>query len=210
MKPYYEQDGITIYHGDAFDLLPELEADAIITDPPYGTGWVRGGESVGKFKAKNHEAGWDKFSTAWIGLARAKRHAIFTHDAGIPELARRLPAFRLRFYVKSNPRPAMRGLDAPSVEPIFIHPRVFYSKGPAHREAYNGDCKFHPTQKPVEIMAWLIRDMTLPNDVILDPFMGSGTTLWAAKQLGRRAIGIEAEEKYCTIAAERCAQGVLL
>jgi len=67
----------------------------------------------------------------------------------------------------------------------------------------------HPTQKPVELMRFFMRLHTDPADLILDPFMGSGTTLVAAKQLGRRAIGIEIEEKYCAVAVERLAQGVL-
>ncbi len=67
----------------------------------------------------------------------------------------------------------------------------------------------HPTQKPVELMRRLVRFFTLPGDTILDPFMGSGTTLRAAKDLGRKAIGIEIEEEYCEIAANRMAQAVL-
>jgi DNA modification methylase len=66
--------------------------------------------------------------------------------------------------------------------------------------------KFHPTQKPVELMRWCL---TFTEGVVVDPFMGSGTTLRAAKDLGRKAIGIELEERYCEIAAQRCAQDVL-
>ena len=67
----------------------------------------------------------------------------------------------------------------------------------------------HPTTKPLPLMAEIVRDFTQPSDTILDPFMGSGTTLVAAKRLGRKAIGIEREEKYCEIAAKRLAQGAL-
>ena len=68
--------------------------------------------------------------------------------------------------------------------------------------------RFHPTQKPVDLMAWCINHAPKA-DTILDPFMGSGTTLVAAKQLGRRAVGIEIEEKYCAIAVQRLAQEVM-
>ena len=67
----------------------------------------------------------------------------------------------------------------------------------------------HPTQKPEALMSWVLGLRWTPPGTILDPFMGSGTTLVAAKQLGRKAIGIEIEEKYCEIAVKRLAQGVL-
>lgn len=82
--------------------------------------------------------------------------------------------------------------------------------GPAKlfRRRVVGYCKEHPTQKPLELMHWCLN--FVPNaQTILDPFMGSGTTLRAAKDLGRKAIGIEIEEKYCEIAVKRLAQGVL-
>ena len=70
-----------------------------------------------------------------------------------------------------------------------------------------GKPRLHPTEKPISLMTQIID--TMPPGVILDPFMGSGTTLRAAKDLGRRAIGIEIDERYCEIAVRRLAQGVL-
>lgn len=67
----------------------------------------------------------------------------------------------------------------------------------------------HPTQKPLALLSRIVRSMVPVDGSVLDPFMGSGTTLRAAKDLGRRAIGIEIEERYCEIAANRLAQGVL-
>ncbi len=69
--------------------------------------------------------------------------------------------------------------------------------------------KFHKNEKPMQLMGRLIRWLSDPDQTILDPFCGSGTTLRAAKDLGRKSIGVEVEEKYCEIAAKRCAQEVL-
>ena len=72
-----------------------------------------------------------------------------------------------------------------------------------------GEARVHPTQKPLWLMREWIELFTKPGDIILDPFMGSGTTLRAAKDLGRRAIGIEIDERFCRAAIERMRQSVL-
>lgn len=96
--------------------------------------------------------------------------------------------------------------------------RKFEDRGPVMRDAdrcpsswqkFNRDRGLHPTQKPIRLMDYLIRTYSNPREIVFDPFAGSGTTLVAAKQLGRKAIGIEIEEKYCTIAANRLRQSVL-
>lgn len=218
MKPYYEHAGITIYHGDCREIagtmvyetgVPRL-FDVVITDPPYGTGWVLGGGGVGEFSAKSVREPWDVFSTGWMKFNHApKAWAVFSPDARIPETAAAIGGkFRLRYYIKSNPRPALGGNDSPSVEPIVVAPGTRYSNGPAHLIAYNGDAE-HPCQKPLAVMLWLVEGVAAPGQIVLDPFMGSGTTLVAAKRLGHEAIGIEIEERYCEIAAKRLSQEVL-
>jgi DNA modification methylase len=113
----------------------------------------------------------------------------------------------MRYYVKTNPRPPLAGHDTPSVEPIVIWPRVKYSAGPAHLCAYNDDAE-HPAQKPLEIMKWLVRDLTRQGETVLDPFMGSGSTGAAAVRLGRRFIGVEKHEPYFDIALRRISEAL--
>jgi site-specific DNA-methyltransferase (adenine-specific) len=201
LKPYYEEEGITIYHGDCREILPQLEpVDLVLTDPPYGTGWVRGGGAVGEFSAKHERPEWDVFSMDWLALVKTKRLAIFTPVSRLEETCNAIPRRSVIYYRKTNVRPG--GKDR---EPVVISPAISADDF----TTYNGDCPLHPCQKPIELIAWLIELLSVEGDTLVDPFMGSGTTLRAAKDLGRKAIGIEIEEKYCEIAAKRLGQMVL-
>ena len=86
---------------------------------------------------------------------------------------------------------------------------MFRHKWLGYMRASEGTEFYHPTQKPVALIKWILSDKRFPTGVILDPYMGSGSTLVAAKEYGRHAIGIEIEERYCEIAAKRLAQEVL-
>lgn len=204
MKPYYEDSLVTIYHGDCRRLMPMgliARQSVIITDQPYGTGWVRGGGRVGEFKARHERPEWDVFSLDWIDLIPSpKRLVVFAPVGKLEETCNALPARSVHYYRKTNVRPG--GVDR---EAIVSSPGVLVGDF----EAYNGDMPLHPCQKPIEVMLWCCECFSDSGDEIVDPFMGSGTTLRAAKDLGRRAIGFEIEEKYCEIAANRMAQEVL-
>jgi site-specific DNA-methyltransferase (adenine-specific) len=204
VTPYYSHAGIEIYHGDCREVMPGLASGmVVITDQPYGTGWVRGGGKVGEFKAKHEKPAWDVFGLDWLGIVNApKRIAAFCPVGKTEEAAAALSAPAILHYLKTNVRPG--GI---AREPIVVSPPP--ERGPYKMAAYNGDCPLHPCQKPGEIMTWIVGVASDPGDTILDPFMGSGTTLVAAKQLGRKAIGIEIEERYCEISARRLAQEVL-
>jgi len=200
MTPYYQDDLVTIYHGDCRDSLPD--ADVIVTDPPYGTGTApRGGDKAGTIDLASAEwPEWDTWDPTWVD-AWAGPMAVFCGIRRVYELAARIGGDGLLIYVKSNPSPF-----GSSYEPCVT--RGFGRSGPQHFIAYNAfNGQEHPTQKPIEIMRWIVG--LAPEGVVLDPFMGSGTTLRAAKDLNRRAIGIEIEERYCEIAAKRCSQEVL-
>jgi len=201
MTPYYEQDGITIYHGDCREILPTLAADVVVTDPPYGHGGTppRGGVIAGTLSVASVSLPWDVVDDSWMELWHGPA-AVFMSVARCFDVAAKLRADGMLVYVKTNPHP-----NGSSFEPCLTRG---FGVGARHVAAYNAENgQQHPTQKPINVMLFIVN--RAPDGVVLDPFAGSGTTLEAAKNLGRRAIGIEIEERYCEIAAKRLAQGVL-
>lgn len=215
MRPYYEDDFVVLYHGDAREILPSLlrVGQAVVSDPPYGTGWVRGGGKVGEFNARHEQPDWDIWSTDWIRLAPyvmagavfsplSRAEAIRSAVSDVPEkpwIYRGHPS--TVYWRKTNPRP-----NGPDREAITVWP-AYLPEGIEFR-SYNGDTPLHPCQKPLDLMQWVLGFLD-PRLRIVDPFAGSGTTLVAAKKLGRRAIGIEQDETYCAITAQRLSQEVL-
>lgn len=199
MTPYYEENGITIYHADYRSIGLCGEQTAIVTDQPYGTGWARGGGAVGVFDAQHEQPAWDVFSLDWIDFFEPAQWIAFAPNSQGDTMKERATARVV--WRKTNPRP-----NGPDTEPIFLWPTSL----PDGLEwvGYNGDTHSHPCEKPLELMLWLLHFVS-PSLTVLDPFMGSGTTLRAAKDLGRKAIGIEIEERYCEIAANRLRQEVL-
>ena len=202
MKPYYDEDGITIYHGDCRSLFPGLSIDVVVTDPPYGAGFPpRGDTKQGTIVCgPGSRPEWDTFDMSWIEEWQGPA-AVFCGTSTVFRVGMWTDAQGLLIYVKTNPSPI-----GSSFEPCVT--RGFPRTGRQHFSAYNAfNGQQHPTQKPLEVMEWVVS--LAPPGTILDPFMGSGTTLVAAKNLGRKAIGIEIEEKYCEVAVERLSQGVL-
>lgn len=204
IQPYYQDKGITIYHGDCNDVLLLLsDPVVVVTDQPYGTGWVKGGGRAGEFNACHERLAWDVWDMSWVDSIRNPQgFAIFGPYSRAAELRALTPKpNQVVWWRKTNPRP-----NGPIREPICISP-IYLPEG-LEFAAYNGDTPLHPNQKPIELMQWITG--FLPDDaIILDPFMGSGSTLRAAKDLGRRAIGIEIDERYCEIAARRLSQEVM-
>ena len=210
MTTYYQDDYVTLYHGDCRELLPSIEADVVVTDPPYGMRYaVRPPNRGGKPIAGEHLAPvvgddqpFDPTPIIDLGLP--------TVMFGGNHYASRLPDSRSwlvwdkRDGVMQNTMAdcemAWSNLGGP--ERIFRH--VW---GGFLRDSQRGEPTRHPTEKPVALMVWCIEQM--PSGTILDPFAGSGTTLVAAKSLNRKAIGIEIEERYCEVAANRLRQEVL-
>lgn len=212
MIPYYDKDGITIYRGDCREILPTLpKCDLLLTDPPYGINHptnflTRGRSKVAECRDYPPVFDDDKpFDPRWL-LGVCDKHILW----GANYFADKLQSVS-GWLVWDKERPD--ALDQATCELAWTD----CVKGVRRiRHLWHGMCRdgmddlFHPTQKPVAVMRWCMSTRwTEKCNSILDPFMGSGTTLVAAKLLGRRAIGIEIEERYCEIAVNRLRQGVL-
>ena len=204
MKPYYEDDLVTIYHGDCLELLPELAFDVVVTDPPYGISY----SPYGNFKPIVGDDNTDLGS--WIANYEVPRVV-----CGADNFAHSLPPGGTWSVWDKRVSPAADRILGSPFELIWAcghgsRKRHIYRI--QHGGAVNADKanerRVHPTQKPAKLMRQLIADH-FPTGTILDPFMGSGSTLRAAKDLGRKAIGIEIDEAYCEAAAKRMGQGVL-
>lgn len=245
MTPYYQDDLVTIYHGEAISVMATLEpgsVDVVMTDPPYSSGGMFRGDrnadaadkysraevaSYSSFAGDNRDQrSWMAWTSAWSWaamLATRPGGHIFTFtdwrqlpsatDAvqgggwtwrglivwskgpggGIPQRGKfRQNAEYVVWGTSGQQSDLVDGAPSSIIEVASVHERD------------------HVTQKPVALIAHLLRVVPRAGQqVILDPFVGSGTTLVAAKELGLRAIGIELDERYCEIAAQRCSQEVL-
>lgn len=210
MTPYYEHAGITIFHGDCREILPTLAFDWINTDPPYGIDHPTDYRARGRGKlaacrdyAPVHGDA-EPFDPAWI-LALNKPTLLW----GANHYADRLPPSS-GWLAWDKKRP--HELDQATAELAWTN---FVKGVRVFEHMWNGmlraspDALVHPTQKPEALHKWVFALRWSPVGTPADPYMGSGSMLRVAKDLGRRAIGIEIEERYCEIAAKRLGQEVL-
>jgi DNA modification methylase len=236
--PYYRDESVTLWHGDCLDVmaeLPERSVDVVLTDPPYSSGgrrenarsirksmtrsvedvdWIRG-DAMGtqSFMWFMRECGqqwrrlldtgghvfsfidWRMASNLAVALETAdlRQHPILVWDKqhfGMGAVFRNQHEFIVHMTAGSPGEPQRR-----DVGNVLRFPPV-----------RDGD---HPTEKPGPLLRTLLTVVTPPRGTVLDPFAGSGSALLAAQSLGHRAIGIEADERYCEVAAKRLSQGVL-
>jgi DNA modification methylase len=230
MTPYYEQSGVTIYHGSALAVLDEFDGDRtqtfdlLLTDPPYGL-------SMGVAKKR----GASGASVQKTGMLAGKPRTAFG-DYGIdsqwdraqPEaiaLCRRLSRWHVIFggnYYDLPPARCWLVWDKENGETDFadcelawtnldkaVRKLTYRWNGMLQEPGCPKEHREHPTQKPEAVIRWALLQAPETVRTVLDPFMGSGTTLVAAKRLGRTAVGIEREERYCEIAARRLQQEAL-
>jgi site-specific DNA-methyltransferase (adenine-specific) len=238
MKPYYERDGITIWHGDCREILPTIGVvDLVVTDPPYAVS-VEGSTQRGKPGKGSRNLDFFEGDADWPAMiARVTESLGLAADALKPTgslyawvghrqfgpvttlLEER--GFSTRFIVwsKDCPPPAAPNSGWVSAAELCLYG---YRAGRTWNDAQRSNVLTsdsyrygqpgkvaHPTQKPLSVMRTPMLASSAEGDLVLDPFAGSGTTLVSALESNRRAIGIEIEERYCEIAAKRLAQGVL-
>jgi site-specific DNA-methyltransferase (adenine-specific) len=213
VTPYYSDDWVTIYHGDCRESA-SVEANALVTDPPYGIGWTRGSwdddpsgyaDLMAWLVAEGARIG------GWCFVFQSMQNVARFHE-WFPDGWRIFAA--CKNFAQVTKQGAWRAWD----------PVVFWNSGPnsgpnsgiVNRDFHVGNVAGvmshpagHPCPRPLDTMRHIVGIATAYGETILDPFAGSGTTLRAAKDLGRRAVGIELDERYCEIAARRCAQEVL-
>jgi site-specific DNA-methyltransferase (adenine-specific) len=219
VTPYYDDGQITIYCAHASDLIGRVVGDVVVTDPPYGVelGVAKdmraNGHGLAKKSYRSHRDTYEELTTSVVPildafLRTATRGAVFSgpHLQEMPKAAA-VGGVYCPAGVGRHPWGFKTFLPIlfSGTDPLLhfgARPNTIVSTAVA---VPNG----HPCPKPIEWMRWLVARASIEGETILDPFMGSGTTLRAAKDLGRRAIGIEIEERYCEIAVRRLQQMVL-
>lgn len=203
MTPYYQDEAVCIYHGDCREVLPFLpKTDLLLTDPPYGINADRDRKSQKHGWVDYGSTGWDKAQPPrWLldqCRAQCRKSVIWGGNYfDLPE--------SMGWLVWDK---GQREFSLADGELAWTSEQMALRIFSMSRSRARAEGRVHPTQKPVELMLWCLS--LFPDcGAVLDPFMGSGTTLVAAKRLGRKAIGIERERKYCDLAIERLAQGAL-
>jgi len=220
MKPYYSADGITLFLGDCREVTAWLDADVLVTDPPYGRAWKQGRLKAAHQADDSHSgiANDLDVSTRDDALRMwGKRQVVMFGDLMLAPPAGNVQTLVFRKPPNAGTRGAMGGFRR-DVEAIYligpwptglggrtsIVATSARSQGnPSSVQGRHG----HPHAKPDDVMQTLIS--ACPPGTIADPFAGSGSTLVAAKLQGRKAIGVEIEERYAEVCARRLDQGVL-
>ena len=222
MTPYYADDLVTIYHGDMRDVMPSLSpVDVVLTDPPFSVPL--------KYQAAagNHPRSWGDLAVMepWARevLTEIRRAVKVTGQTYVCCDGETYPVFyragyslwpqsHLLVWYKPTGRRGRGWMHSYELVLHLRNPETEYE--PGFRQDVVGIMPVrtlkqeHPAEKPGSLWTFLLEGAVADGSV-LDPFMGSGSALIAARATGRKAIGIEIEERYCEIAAQRCAQEVL-
>lgn len=220
MSPYYEDEWVTLYHGDCREITAWLDADVLVTDPPYGVKWEsRFGDA--RKGTKDQLRTKDVIASDVDTSARDEVFAMWGRRPAIMFGSWRIPrpgkvGSLLIWHKDGAYSGPLNGAFFTNHEEIYVMGDGSWRKSAPplrsvittreHRSQATRDIG-HPTPKPVGLMETLID--RCPAGVIADPFAGSGSTLIAAKYLGRRSIGVEVDERYCELITKRLAQDTL-
>jgi site-specific DNA-methyltransferase (adenine-specific) len=220
VNPYYADDTVTLYLGDCREVTEWLAADVLVTDPPYGMDWKRG-VHLGTHAGRGHKGIAGDADTGMRDAALTlwgDRLAVSFATFDLPKPPR--AAFTL-VYRKAPDSGSVggRGGFRKDIEAVYLlgpWPSCFQGRSSVleTRNRVQGGTRGivtrygHPHAKPVDVMETLIG--ACPPGTIADPFAGSGSTLVAARNLGRKAIGVEIDERYAERAAKRLCQDVLI
>lgn len=223
MSPYYSDDFVTLYHGDCREVTVWLEADVLVTDPPYGINGALSASYKGRKPASGFTPVHDRAVT-WDATLEARDAALTlwgdAKPAAVFASPKRMdaPPFQCREVPLIWDKGQLVGMGDLTFPWRVNYELIYVRGGFAGRRTSTTVLRYdlsnkaaaregHPTPKPIGLMAELV--VKAPPGTIADPFAGSGSTLVAAKQLGRKAIGVELEERYAEIAARRLSQDVL-
>jgi site-specific DNA-methyltransferase (adenine-specific) len=200
-------------------LMGGERAVLLLSDPPYGTGgWRREESGAGSSpKAVHVKEEWDTWPTDALRniSEQCDRVACFFASSGADEAFATFSSFktrRLRYWKKSDPRPSFGGRIIEAVEAIIVRSHdgsalngsgENWLEASTPRQNRDSDGTGHPYQKPIKVIEWLMNDLSDPDDLVVDPFLGSGTTLIAAHRTGRRCYGMELEPRYADVILRR-------
>ena len=201
---------MTIYNGDCLKVMKQFSDRSfglVLTDPPYGINYdrqqnkmARNGRTSNGGKWKEYEENyWDSkvpSKEIFDEMFRTSKSQIVWggNYFNLPRHTTWLIWNKIQRSIMTDGEMAWTSFD----KRIWI-----FDMSRADAYINKSDGKYHPTQKPTQLFSWCLEKLGSSADLILDPFMGSGTTLVAAKKLGRKAVGIEISEKYCEIAIKR-------
>lgn len=226
MQPYFQNELITLYHADSFEIMESMASetiDCVITDPPFTERTHKGARkntnkgvqdliTFDSFTEEQLYSAFEKLATitkGWIISSLDYYHAFKFEDLP-PENLRQM---RIGVWVKKNATPQISG-DRPAQgwEAIsYLHrtdKKASWNGGGHHGNYVTNipTATGHPTPKSLAVLSSIVERFTNAGDLIFDPFAGGGTTLLAARNLGRKAIGVEVDEKYCEVIANRLSQ----
>lgn len=211
MKPYYEDEWVTLYHGDCLEVTEWLDADVLVTDPPYGMAFVSSKTTRRPIEGDKDPAVRDAALRAW-----GDRPAVIFGTWRVPRPA---GTRQVVTWHKASVGPGMGDLSLPwgnATEEVYVlgkgwrgerRPNIVTTTEQRGNPYGAAALLGHPTPKPVGLMEHFVD--CAPDGVIADPFAGVGATLLAARNLGRKVIGVEIDERYCEIIARRLSQDVL-